>query len=101
VGLVLLLGALAMPILAAVNSRERPLTGAAAGAYTAYLVHAGLDWDWEVPAVTVAGLLCGVALLAAGRRRRGDITIGPRGRRAFGVTALAIALLAIAASVAG
>jgi len=101
VGLVLLLGALAIPILAALNGRDQPLTGAAASAYTAYLVHAGLDWDWEMPAVTVAGLLCGVALLAAGRQRRGDITIGPRGRRAFALTALAIGLLAIATSLAG
>jgi Flp pilus assembly protein TadD len=29
----------------------------------AFLVHAGVDWDWELPAVVVVGLLCGVALL--------------------------------------
>jgi hypothetical protein len=33
----------------------------------AYLVHAGIDWDWEMPAVTVAALACGVALLLAAR----------------------------------
>jgi hypothetical protein len=37
---------------------------AAAGAYVAFLFHAGVDWDWEMPAVTVAGLACGVALMA-------------------------------------
>jgi O-antigen ligase len=100
VGLVLLLGALAVPILAALNDRDHPLTGVAASAYTAYLVHAGLDWDWEMPAVTVAGLLCGVALLASGRQRRGEITIGPRGRRAFALAALAIGVLALAANLA-
>ena len=31
-------------------------TSAAAGAYVAFLLHAGADWDWEMPAVTVAGL---------------------------------------------
>lgn len=100
VGLVLLLGALAVPILATMHDRDHPLTGVAASAYTAYLVHAGLDWDWEMPAVTVAGLLCGVALLAAGRQRRDEITIGPRGRRAFGLAALAIGSLALAANLA-
>jgi O-antigen ligase len=100
VGLALLLGALGVPILAALNARHHPLTGIGASAYTAYLVHAGLDWDWEMPAVTLAGLLCGVALLAAGRQTRDEITIGPRGRRAFALAALAIGALALAASLA-
>ena len=99
-GLMLLLGALASPIVAALNARSHPLSGIGASAYTAYLVHAGLDWDWEMPAVTLAGLLCGVALLAACRQRRDEITIGPRGRRAFAVAALAIAGLAVAGRLA-
>lgn len=98
VGLVLLLGALAMPLLAALNAREHPLTGTCASAYTAYLVHAGLDWDWEMPAVTLSGLMCGVALLAAGRQTRDGITIGTGGRQALALGALAIAGLALAAS---
>jgi cytochrome c-type biogenesis protein CcmH/NrfG len=40
---------------------------AAAGAYVAFLLHAAIDWDWEMPAVTVAALACGVALLLAAR----------------------------------
>src|SRR5262249_34477379 len=44
-----------------------PLAAGALGAYVAYLVHAGIDWDWEMPAVTVAALACGVALLLAAR----------------------------------
>ena len=100
VGLGLLLGALAIPLLAAPKGRAHPLTGVGASAYTAYLVHAGLDWDWEMPAVTLAGLLCGVALLATGREGR-VITIGPRGRRALALAALAIGGLALAANLAG
>jgi O-antigen ligase len=100
VGLAMLLGALAIPILAALNARDHPLTGIGASAYTAYLVHAGLDWDWEMPAVTLAALLCGVTLLAAGRRRCDEITIGPRGRRAFALAALAIGALVLATSLA-
>jgi O-antigen ligase len=56
VGLVLLLAALAVPALGATRA---PL---AAGAYAAFLVHAAVDWDWELPAVTVPALLVGAAL---------------------------------------
>ena len=43
------------------------LVAPAAAAYSAFLVHAGLDWDWEMPVTTLAGLACGAALLASGR----------------------------------
>jgi len=59
VGLGLLALALAPPLVAAFRSAS----AAAAGGYVAFLFHAGIDWDWEMPAVTVAGLLCGAAAL--------------------------------------
>ena len=59
VGLGLLALALVPPLLAAF----RGASAAAAGGYVAFLVHAGVEWDWEMPVVTVAGLLCGAALL--------------------------------------
>jgi len=59
VGIVLLGLALAPPVATAL----RGANPAAAGGYFAFLVHAGLEWDWELPAVTVAGLLCGATLL--------------------------------------
>jgi len=59
VGLGLLLLALAPPLVAAL----RGATAAAAGGYVAFLFHAGVDWDWELPAVTLAGLFCGAAAL--------------------------------------
>jgi O-antigen ligase len=62
-GLGLLLVALLAPVGAAIRMRT-PVGAAAAGAYVAFLFHAGVDWDWEMPAVTVAGLACGVALMA-------------------------------------
>jgi O-antigen ligase len=98
-GLTLLLAALSVPIIAAVRFREHPLTGAGAAAYTAYLVHAGLDWDWEMPGVTLAGLLCGIGVLAAGRSEAGEIALGARGRRALALAALAVAGLAVAGAV--
>ena len=63
-GLVLLATLLALPIVAAIGGRDHPMVAAALAGYVAYLAHAAVDWDWQVPAVTVAALACGVALLA-------------------------------------
>jgi O-antigen ligase len=68
VGLALLVAALAMPLVALRRARRHPLASTAAGAYVAYLLHAGFDWDWEMTAVTLAALLCGVALLRVSSR---------------------------------
>ena len=51
--------------MAVAAARRHRLAPAALGAYTAFLVHAGIDWDWEMPAVTLAALVCGAALLLA------------------------------------
>jgi hypothetical protein len=92
VGLIALLAALVCPLVAAVRARRHPLAGAATAAYVAFLVHAGVDWDWEITSVTLAGLLVGVALLALARRDDDErkLARGPR-------TALLVATLAIAA----
>jgi hypothetical protein len=66
-GLVLLVLAFGFPLAAAVQARrERPVP-ALFGGYSAYLAHAGVDWDWEMPVVTLAALGCGAALLLAAR----------------------------------
>ncbi len=67
VGLVLLVAALAAPLFAFWRARRRALSGAALAAYVAYLVGAAADWDWELSGVTLVALLCGGAILAAGR----------------------------------
>ena len=70
-GLATLLALLALPLVAiAAARRTDPLSSALAAAYAAYLVHAGLDWDWEMPAVTSTALLLGCALVVAARRER-------------------------------
>jgi O-antigen ligase len=68
VGLALLIGVLATPLLVLRRARRRELVPAALGAYVAYLVHAGVDWDWELPAVTLAAVFCAATILLAGRR---------------------------------
>jgi hypothetical protein len=66
VGLLLLLAALAAPLAA---GRRRPLL---VGAYATFLVHAGLDWDWELAGVATVGVLLGCALLLEGRERQAE-----------------------------
>jgi hypothetical protein len=67
-GLIFLVGGLVLPLSVLGAARRHPLVPAAAGAYVAYLVHTGADWDWELAAVTLTGLFCGASLLVAGRR---------------------------------
>ena len=67
VGLALLALVLVPPLVGAF----RGASAAAAGAYVAFLVHAGVDWDWEMPAVTLAGLFCGAVLLRRSQEERG------------------------------
>jgi O-antigen ligase len=68
VGLVLLGCALLVPLATAVATRRQPYVPVAGAAYVTFLVHAGLDWDWEMPATTLAGLACAAALLGSARR---------------------------------
>jgi O-antigen ligase len=65
-GLALLLGALGIPLWAARRARGI-LASTALAAYVAWLVHALLDWDWQIPAVTLPALACGAAVLVLAR----------------------------------
>jgi tetratricopeptide (TPR) repeat protein len=68
IGLILLVVALGAPLLGIGRARAHPLGSAAVAAYCAYLLHAAADWDWEMPAVTTAALLCAASILIAARR---------------------------------
>ena len=65
VGLLLVVAFLVYPLRRAVASRNTPGVPVACGAAVAFLVHAGLDWDWEMPVVVVAGIACLAAVLFA------------------------------------
>jgi hypothetical protein len=86
-GFAFLVSLLSLPLVALVRVRAHrfaPLLGAA---YIAFLVHAALDWDWEIPAVALLALLVGVGLLALGRDRTSPaVKLVPR-------TALGLAVL--------
>ena len=58
-GLLLLTVALAAPL----AGRRTPWTPVALAPYAAFLLHAAQDWDWELPAVTVAALASGAAMV--------------------------------------
>ncbi|HEU0193456.1 MAG TPA: O-antigen ligase family protein, partial [Gaiellales bacterium] len=67
-GLVALLGGLIPPLVAAARGRGALYAPAAFGAYVAFLLHASVDWDWQMPAVTLSALMCGAVLLLVGHR---------------------------------
>lgn len=82
VGLALLALALAPPLLAAF----RGASAAATGGYIAFLFHAGIDWDWEMPAVTLAGLFCGAAILRPKTQDSAAARISTRSKPSEGAT---------------
>jgi tetratricopeptide (TPR) repeat protein len=86
IGLALLVVTLLVPLVAAVRARHRSLVPIAAAAYVAWLVHVGYDWDWELPGVTIAAILCAGALLVAARR---EGAIAPRAPARWGLFATA------------
>jgi tetratricopeptide (TPR) repeat protein len=92
VGLALLVLALAVPLVAAWRNRRHRLVPFACAAYVGYLVHAAVDWDWELAGVTLAAILCGLACVVAGRSD-GRPALGLR-VRTIGV-AVAVALSAL------
>jgi hypothetical protein len=62
VGLLLLVAVLALPIVVSRHARD-PLTTACLASYCAFLVHAAFEWDWEMPVVTVSGLVLASVLV--------------------------------------
>jgi hypothetical protein len=64
VGVALLLAVLAPP-LRSLGSRDPIRLGAACG-FLAFVLHAGVDWDWEMPVVTTAALYFASVLVTKG-----------------------------------
>ena len=62
VGLLLIVALLALPVVISRRTRD-PLTTACLASYCAFVVHAAFEWDWEMPVVTVSGLVLASALV--------------------------------------
>jgi O-Antigen ligase len=67
IGALLLFGALVYPFVFVWRMRAQSVIPALSGAYVAFLLHLSVDWDWQLTAVAVTGLYCGVAILVASR----------------------------------
>ena len=90
IGLALLLGVLAIPVLAATRIRGTPFVAGAFGAYVAFAAHTAVDWDWELPAVTFAGIFCGALLVVAARSERVPLVLDGRWRSPLLIPVLAL-----------
>jgi O-antigen ligase len=99
VGLALLLLALATPLTALRRRVRHAATPAAGAAYAAFLVHAGLDWDWEIPAVTLVALAAGASLVVLARRERAARAWTPRLRAVTVAATVVVGAFALAAHV--
>jgi hypothetical protein len=86
VGLALLLAIVAVPLHAARRARTTAYVPALAATFVALAAHAGIDWDWEMPVVTMTQLACGAAIVAAARGE------APQLRRGKRISGLAVAL---------
>jgi hypothetical protein len=95
-GLALLASTLALPLVAAFRVRAHPFASAATGAYAAFLSHAALDWDWEMPAVTLAALVCASAVIIAGRDGARARVLSAHARAGALALTLGLALFALA-----
>jgi cytochrome c-type biogenesis protein CcmH/NrfG len=76
-----------LPFLGLRGRRPDSLRAAAAGAYLAFLLHAGVDWDWEMPAVVLAGLFSGGSLTI---RSQAQTRLLPSRGRAVAFVALVV-----------
>jgi len=99
-GLALLLIGLGLPLLG-LRGRQDPVVAAGGGGYVAFLVHAGVDWDWEMPAVTLIGFLCAGAVLVGTRPQRAGISTPVRAALLVGALLLAVFALARLESTGG
>ena len=63
VGLLLVVSIVAVPLIVSVRRRGDPVAAVSGAAFAVFAVHAGLDWDWEMPVVTLTALGCAGVLL--------------------------------------
>jgi hypothetical protein len=98
IGLALVLALVLYPVGVAVRYRRDPLVLTAVGMLVAFTVHAGFDWDWEMPAVTGLALIGATAIVLSAR----DEAVGAlstRWRAGLVVASLAVGAVAFVGGV--
>jgi O-antigen ligase len=93
VGLALLVAACVVPLVAAARVRHHRLVPYAAGAYAAFLAHAGVDADWEMPVLVVAAFACAGAVLVLARPTGCATPLRPHARAALASLAVGVGAL--------
>jgi len=83
-----------IPLVLAVRFRHRPVVPIAAAALVAYLAHAGIDWDWEFPVLTLIALACASVIVAEGIRGASE-RLRPRRVALLAAIAVLVPLVAV------
>lgn len=97
IGVVLVALVIIIPFVAAWRRRRNPLVPFAAAVWAAWAIHAGVDWDWEVPAVTLPALACAVVCTSEVGATRW--AIGVKARLTIGTAVAAIAIFGLVAAI--
>jgi hypothetical protein len=93
--LALALIAIALGVATKIRSAERSLYAALAACVLIWALHAGVDWDWEMPAVTAWLFAVGAVVLVrrGGPDRTGAALLGDRARFLLAPVWLALAIV--------
>jgi hypothetical protein len=97
VGAILLAFALVPPLAVFGRARHHPVASATLAAFVVFLVHATVDWDWQLPAVAVGALLCAACLLLGGAETNPGILISDRVRWTMAAATSVLVVCAAAA----
>jgi hypothetical protein len=98
VGFVLVVAAILLVLggfLARARGPDRVVGGALCGAGVAWALHAGVDWDWEMPAVTLWFFALGGLALAAPAEAASVRSLAPLGRVAVALGCLVLVLVPV------
>jgi hypothetical protein len=96
IGAVVLFFALFTPLFAGVRGHSNALAATALAAAVVFVVQSAVEWDWQLPAVTVPFLLCSGALLQLDPRTA-VVRLGPVTRWASAAVVSCLLILTLAA----